>query len=135
MPVIYRNIAKPRAIPSFPTEAPNPPSQPNLRVMLMRAVELGNVGSSRHFKEQCAQRGFVAPDAEELIETGEIIQGPEYDDDYHSWKCAIWGKVDSKGWKLIVGLDCASDLCKAPVLTLITVHQMGAERAKSRRRG
>lgn len=77
-----------------------------------------------HFSEQCMKRGFSTLDAELVIERGEVIGGPTYDEEHHSWKCEVFGKVDGKGWNLVVALECNSDFHEAPLITYVTAHRM-----------
>ena len=120
--------------PGLPAEVkePHPPSVPNLKVILLRALELGRVHPTEHFSCRCDVREFTSLDAEWLIEVGDITSGPTYDKEHHSWKCEISGTIDRKGWKLVVALDCGSDFVKSPRLSLITVHRRNAKRTQRR---
>ena len=65
------------------------------------------------------------------METGTIIFGPDYDKGHHSFKYELFGKIDGKGWKLVVALDCASDFSESPRVSLVTIHRNSVKRAMS----
>lgn len=126
--------AEPKAVPGKPLkrDQPHPPSCENARAILLRAAEMGNARFSIHFNDRCDYREFSAIDAELLLETGRIIGGPDYDEQHHSWHYDFWGKVDHKGWKLIVALHCDSDLIQRPVATYVSIHQLSSRRASKK---
>jgi hypothetical protein len=64
-----------------------------------------------------------------LIEAGDIIGGPRYDSEHHSWEYEFWGKIDRRGWMLVVALHCSADFMHSPRVTYISVHQLNAKRA------
>ena len=113
-----------RRVPGVPSTAPAAPSIPNLKVLLVRAIELGRMRISQHFRNQAEARAFSTLDAEQILEEGEIISGPVFDSDFFSWKCEMFLKIEGKGWKLVVALDCASDYCESPLIHLITIHRI-----------
>jgi len=136
--LIYRHSkAEATPIPGLPSteplHSPVPPSLPNLRALFLRAIELGRVRMSRHFRDQAAARSFSTLDAEQILEEGEIILGPQYQAEHCSWKCELHAKVDGRSWKLVIGLHCAPDLIESPLINLITVHRIVSKRAKTKR--
>ena len=120
--------------PGLPTARvhPVPPSVANFREILMRAVETGRLHASGHFVERCYTRGFSTLDAEILIESGSLTEGPTYDPERHTFRCELQGSIDGKGWKLVVALDCDSDFCKSPRLVLVTVHRRDGRRSQNK---
>ena len=102
--MIYENTGeKPRAHPGLPVKVPAPPSAHNLRIIFLRAIELGRIQMTQHFSEQCSTRDFSTLDAEELLRNGEITADPVYEKQHHSYKCELAGKIEGKTWKLVVG--------------------------------
>lgn len=123
--MIYRHAeAEQKPVPGVPITAPAAPSIPNLKVLLVRAIELGRMRISQHFRDQAQARDFSTLDAEQILEEGEIVSGPVFDSDYFSWKREVFLKLEGTGWKLVVALDCASDYCESPLIHLITIHRM-----------
>lgn len=122
--MIYRHTqSEQRPAPGVPVAVPAAPSVPCLKVLLVRAIELGRVRMSQHFREQARDRSFSTLDAEYILEEGEVISGPLFDSDHFSWRCEMLMKIDGKGWKLVVALDCAADYCESPLIHLITIHR------------
>jgi hypothetical protein len=102
---------------------------PNLREILIRAFEMGTVIPSGHFSERCECREFSTVDAEMMIQGGKIAGGPDYDSEHNSWEYEFYGRVDGKGWYLVIGLDCESDFTACPRVALITVHRLSRKDA------
>lgn len=119
--------------PGIPVAVPHAPSVANLKAILLRSLEIGIIRPTPHFVERCRSREFSMVDAELIIEEGEIIAGPIYVAEHRSWRCEIFGKVDGRGWKLVVALDCDSDFCESPAVTIVTVHRIGVKRAKRKK--
>jgi hypothetical protein len=94
---------------------------------------IGSIGMTDHFRDRCRERDFTTLDAQELVENGQISNGPIYDSDYHTWKCEFVGRIDTKQWKLVIALACDSDLCEAPQVTLVTVHRSKVKGQESKR--
>ena len=124
---------KPKPVPGVPLAVPAPPSIPNLRILFVRAIELGRVRMSQHFRDQARLRGFSTLDAEQILEEGEFVSGPKFEREYCSWKMEIFLRLGGKGWKLVVALDYTADYCESPLINLITVHQIGIKHAKPTR--
>ena len=120
--------------PGLPIQrkVPLPPSDENLRVILCRALQRGNVRLTTHFQERCSERDISTVDAERLIETGDLVAAPVYEEDYHSFRCEFRGRIDGKAWKLVVALDCDSDFCWAPRIILVTIHRSEMKRSKKK---
>jgi len=131
--LIYHMRQRPKPFPAgVPTVVPVAPSLANLRAIFLRAIELGRVRMSQHFRDQSYARRFSTLDAEQILEEGEVIFGPIHDSAHGSWKCEIYSKVEGRGWNLVVALDCTADYCESPLLHLITVHRVGLKRAKAK---
>ncbi len=113
---------------------PHPPTLPNVKLILVRALELGLVVPSHHFNQRCDCRDFTPIEADILIESGEIVGGPIYDKENHSWEYEIYGRVQGKSWYLVVGLDCGSDLARTPRAVYLTVHRWTSKQAALRKK-
>jgi hypothetical protein len=125
--------SQPVPVPGSPLEKPPvAPSLENCRELLRRAFFLGAVRMSPHFVKRCGERQFSMSDAYSLLENGIAHAGPEYDSEFHTWRCELVGKIDRKTWKIVVALECGIDLMAKPVATLITVHRSDAR--KNRRK-
>jgi hypothetical protein len=118
--------------PGMPLAAPqpHPPTVENLRLILFRALEFGCVIPSIHFDGRSPERDFNSLDAEALLETGKIVEGPIYIPTYHSFQFEIQGRIDGKGWRLVAALDCSSDFIKSPRVLLITMHRRRMQRVQ-----
>lgn len=103
-----------------------PMSIDNLRKLLIRAVELGNLDITSHFKQRCLQRGFTTLDAENLIRSGliTVCEKPWFDSENDHYRMTVRGKIEGKTLEIGIGLDPGVDY-QAPLISLTTVIGKG----------
>lgn len=91
----------------------------NARVLLLRAIMVGNVIVTKHFKERSQQRNFTTVDVERVLRDGEFSAEPEYCEIFQDWVFRIAGKCDVRNFEARVGLDWSEDL-DCPTIIYIT---------------
>jgi hypothetical protein len=103
-----------------------PMSIDNLRKLLIRAVELGNLDITSHFKQRCLQRGFTTLDAENVVRSGQITvcERPWFDAENDHYRMTVKGKIEGKTLEIGIGLDPSVDY-QAPLVSFNTVMGKG----------
>lgn len=96
-----------------------PVSVENARQLLVRALEVGRIHVTEHFKQRGLERNFNSLDAERVIRHGEVVRGPEYCSKFRNWRFSISGVSCARTLEVCVGLTLDLDL-EYPVLALIT---------------
>lgn len=103
----------------FSTGPEFPLSMDNARVLLLRAVMVGNVVITKHFKTRGEERGFTTVDVERVLRNGRFCGEPEYSEEFNDWLFRIAGKCDTRNLEVRVGLDWSEDL-DLPTIIYIT---------------
>jgi hypothetical protein len=96
-----------------------PVSIENARVLIVKALVLGRMHVTEHFKERGRERGFTTVDAEKIVRDGAIVGKPSYCPRFENWRFKLTGISCSRKLEICVGLSLELDL-DAPVLALIT---------------
>jgi len=91
----------------------------NAHIILIRALEMGSVHLTDHFKQRCKDRRFTTIDAERIIKTGKIVCEPEYSLKHDNWCFRIRGRCETRALEMRVALDCKQDY-ENPLLVFIT---------------
>jgi hypothetical protein len=91
----------------------------NIGLLLKKAIQMGRVQMTEHFKQRSAERKFTNVEAEKIVRDGELIGVPEYCPKFKNWRCCLVGISCSRVLEIRVGLSFELDL-HAPVLVLIT---------------
>jgi hypothetical protein len=91
----------------------------NARVLLLRAIMVGNVIITKHFKTRGQERDFTTVDVERVLRDGKFSADPEYCENFQDWVFRIAGKCDVRNFEARVGLDWSEDL-EYPTLIYIT---------------
>lgn len=91
----------------------------NARVLLLRAVMVGNTIITKHFKLRAEERGFTTVDVERVLRSGRFCADPQYSEDFKDWVFRITGKCDTRNLDIRVGLDWSEDL-ELPTVIYIT---------------
>jgi hypothetical protein len=121
----------------FETEKEFPLSLNNARILLLRAVMVGNVIVTAHFKKRGKERGFTTVDVERVLRDGRIVGHPQYSDDFKNWVFRLAGKCETRNFEARVGLDWTEDL-DLPTVIYITGICKGEQpygRKEKQRRG
>ena len=103
----------------FGIEEEFPLSLENARVLLLRAVMIGNIAITAHFKKRGKERGFTTVDVERLLRDGKIISSPQYSKDFENWVFRISGKCETRKMEVRVAIDWTEDL-DLPTVVYIT---------------
>lgn len=103
-----------------------PLSIDNLRKLLIRAIELGNVDITSHFKQRCVQRGFTTLDAENLIRSGQVTvcEKPWFDTECDHYRMTVKGKIEGRTLEIGIALDPSVDY-QTPLMSLTTAIGKG----------
>lgn len=96
-----------------------PLSLDNARVLLLRAVMVGNIVITTHFKKRGEERGFTTVDVERVLRDGEIVCDPEHCEDFNNWVFRLAGKCETRNFEARVALDWSEDL-ELPTVVYIT---------------
>jgi hypothetical protein len=91
----------------------------NAHVVIVRALELGYVHITDHFKQRCKDRKFTTIDAERIIKTGKIVWEPEYSLRFDNWCFRVRGKCEKRSLEMRIALDCKQDY-ECPLVVFIT---------------
>lgn len=103
----------------FGSDEEFPLSLDNARTLLIRAVMIGNVVITKHFKERGKERGFTTVDVERVLRDGKIARPPEHDRDFNNWVFRLVGKCETRNFEACVALDWTEDL-DLPTVVYIT---------------
>ena len=103
----------------FPPTEEFPLTLDNARILLLRAVMVGNVILTNHFKKRQTERGFDTIDVERAIRDGSFADVPEYCKDFSNWVFRIFGKCETRKFEARVALDWQEDL-ELPTVIYIT---------------
>lgn len=82
-------------------------SQENAHVLIVRAIEVGNVSIPDSFKGCCTT--FTTVDVERIIKTGDILSDPEHLAD-EMWLFRFVGMCETRILEVTVALNLAEDL-------------------------
>jgi hypothetical protein len=96
-----------------------PLSLDNARVLLLRAIMVGNVIITNHFRERSQERNFTTVDVERVLRDGGFSADPMYSENFQDWVFKIAGKCDVRNFEARVGLDWSEDL-ECPTIIYIT---------------
>ena len=118
----------------FGTQEEFPLSLDNARELLLRAVMIGNVVITGHFKKRGIERGFTTVDMERVLRDGKIVCLPEYNRDFNNWVFRLAGKCETRNFEARVALDWAEDL-ELPTVVYITGVCKGDTSWPQRRKG
>lgn len=113
-------------VPYGPQEFPL--SIPNAHRLLVRALEIGNVEITGHFKQRGVERNFTTIDAENILRRGTICAKPVFDPEYENYCFNVRGKYEGRTLELKVALDPSVDY-EAPLLIFITGVRNGGPNA------
>jgi hypothetical protein len=91
----------------------------NAQIILVRALEMGSVHITDHFKQRAKERRFTTIDAERIIKTGKIVCEPEYSLKHDNWFFRIRGRCEKRTLEMRIALDCRQDY-ETPLVILIT---------------
>jgi hypothetical protein len=116
----------------FPPSEEFPLTLDNAHALLLKAVMVGNVVITKHFKDRQNERGFDTIDVERAIRGGNFLGSPEYCEDFTNWVFRISGKCETRNFEARVALDWQEDL-ELPTVIYITGICKGD--AKWRRKG
>src|SRR5690242_7856921 len=86
-----------------------PLSMANARLLILRALETGNVDTTGHIKQRGIERNFTNIDVENVIRNGHFVGKPKFNPDYENWCFVIRGKTEGKVLEVRVGLDLRID--------------------------
>lgn len=103
----------------FSTEEEFPLSLDNARLLLLRAVMVGNILITKHFRERSVERGFTTIDVERVLRDGKIVGCPEHCEDFNNWVFRLTGKCETRNFEARVALDWSEDL-ELPTVVYIT---------------
>lgn len=91
----------------------------NAHIVIVRALEMGSVHITDHFKQRCKDRRFTTIDAERVIKTGKIVCPPEYSLRHDNWCFCISRKCETRTLEMRIALDCKQDF-DDPLVIFIT---------------
>lgn len=91
----------------------------NARILLLRAVMIGNIIITSHFKKRGEERGFTTIDVERVLRDGKIICLPDHNEDFNNWVFRLTGKCETRNFEARVALDWSEDL-ELPTVIYIT---------------
>ena len=103
-----------------------PVSMANAEVLIARALEIGRVQITEHFRQRARERKFTLLEAERVLRKGRIVGSPRYCSRFENWCFAVSGAVESRTLEIRVGIDFNLDL-EAPVMVLITGISKGGK--------
>jgi hypothetical protein len=103
----------------FPPSEEFPLTLDNAHVLLLKAVMVGNVLITKHFKVRQEERGFDTIDVERAIRDGNFLGSPEYCKEFTNWVFRISGKSETRNFEARVALDWQEDL-ELPTVIYIT---------------
>lgn len=103
----------------FGTQQEFPLSLENARVLLLRAVMIGNVVVTAHFRKRGEERGYTTVDVERVLRDGRILCLPQYDEEFKNWVFRLVGKCETRNFEARVALDWTEDL-ELPTVVYIT---------------
>lgn len=118
----------------FGTQEEFPLSLENARILLLRAVMVGNTVITAHFKERGEERGFTTVDVERVLRDGRICCPPQYNEDFTNWVFRLAGKCETRNFEARVALDWTEDL-ELPTVVYITGICKGETLWPQRRKG
>jgi hypothetical protein len=118
----------------FGVEEEFPLSLDNARILLLRAVMIGNVVITAHFRKRGEERGFTTVDVERVLRDGRIVCLPQYNEEFKNWVFRLTGKCETRNFEARVALDWAEDL-ELPTVVYITGICKGDASWPQRRRG
>jgi hypothetical protein len=105
---------------SFGTEDREfPLSLENARILLLRAVMIGNILITSHFRQRGEERGFTTVDVERVLRDGEVVSLPRYSSEFNNWVFCLAGKCETRKFEARVALDWTEDL-ELPTVVYIT---------------
>lgn len=117
----------------FGSEEEFPLSLENARVLLLRAVMIGNIIITSHFRERGQERSFTTVDVERVLRDGKIVCHPEHCKEFNNWVFRISGKCETRNFEARVALDWTEDL-ELPTVVYITGICKGDSRWRRKRR-
>lgn len=104
----------------FPqSESKLPMSLENARIMLIRALDVGRIQVTEHFKQRGRERGFTTVDAERIVRHGTVVGIPTECPQFRNWRFKLTGISCGQVLEIYVGLSMELDL-EFPVLAFIT---------------
>lgn len=120
-------------IESPKSESKFPMSLGNARIMLIRALDLGRIHVTEHFKQRARERSFTTVDAERIIRHGTVDGEPIECPKFKNWRFKLTGISCGQVLEIYVGLSMELDL-EFPVLAFITGISKGRGKScKSKR--
>jgi hypothetical protein len=96
-----------------------PISKENLKRLVVRAIELGNVDITDHLRKRCAERQFTTVDAENILRNGTIVGPSWFDIEFETYRLTMRGKVEGKILDIGVAIDPSVDY-EYPLVSLTT---------------
>jgi hypothetical protein len=108
-----------------------PLSLDNAHALLVKAIYLGRVQPSEHFKRRVIERKFTTLDIERAIKCGKITRAPEYCEEYNNWVFRVEGLCFTRQFEARVALDWSEDLDN-PLMIYITGIYKGDARWRGR---
>jgi hypothetical protein len=108
-----------------------PLSLDNAHALLIKAIYLGRVQTTEHFKRRVVERKFTTIDIERAIKCGKIVRAPEYCEEYNNWVFRVKGLCFTRQFEARVALDWSEDLDN-PLMIYITGIYKGDARWKGR---
>jgi hypothetical protein len=112
-------VATVRTVPTSQDQPALPVSIDNARILIARALEVGRIQITEHFRQRARERKFTSMDAERVLKTGNIVGSPRYCPVYENWCFSVIGISGSRTLEVRVGIDFNLDL-EFPVMALIT---------------
>jgi uncharacterized protein DUF4258 len=100
-----------------------PTSHAHAKEIIIRALDIGRVVFSAHFRQRCLERMFTTVDAERVIRNGRIQSGPVADTGFGTWKYEIIGLCDGGELVIVVALDPSHDYAESPLIVFITGYR------------
>lgn len=101
-----------------------PLSLSNVKRLLIRALETGNIEITGHMKRRCGEREFTTVDAENVIRTGTICSKAQFDPEFENYRITVRGRIEGRILEIQVGLDPSVDY-DTPLVTFITGTRKG----------
>jgi hypothetical protein len=93
--------------------------RPQAVALLRKCVQTGTVILGRHFRDELANEGLIFPDAQGVLEAGQISDEPEPDIKTGEWKYRIEGR-EPDGKRLAI-VFCFKGADSAFLITIFSI--------------
>ncbi len=94
------------------------PSRAAMLQTIRRIWEEGLLISCAHFEDRQGERSFSHADLLQVLETGEVVADPVWDDGHENWSAKVAGtNADGETVTVVLGVDIECD-----TLYLVTIY-------------